>query len=261
MLPLVGCEFGKVVGLVRLDHVVLVGLPDLHPLLADLLVDRARLGEMLGAGDLGGLAEHAVDAVRDQLVVHVADGRAGGEAGGGVALAALGRDPEIGDVAFLALQFGGPLHVFLGDVGRLRDGGDVAVAFDAEADDRLAGLGDAVDHALGPAVLDADDDDGGDVRIGAGADQRAEMQIEVLAELQAAIGVRQRHRALDVVGDRLAGRVRQVVERQDDDVVAHADAAVLAPPAPERQIRIAVLLRTTAFAVLLAVSVVGFLLP
>ena len=62
------------------------------------------------------------------------------------------------------------------------------------------------------------------------------MQVEVLAELQPAIGVRQRHRALDVVGDRLAGGVRQIVERQDDDVVAHADAAVLAPPAHERQV-------------------------
>ena len=80
---------------------------------------------------------------------------------------------------------------------------------------------------LGPAVLDADHDDGGDVRIGAGADQRAEMQVEVFAELQPAIGVRQRHRALDVVGHRLAGGVGEIVQRQDDDVVAHADAAVL----------------------------------
>ena len=208
---------------------------------------------MLGAGDLGGLAEHAIDAVRDELVVHVADGRAGGEAGGGVALAALGRDPEVGDAAFLALQLRRHLHVLLGDVGRLGDGGDVAVAFDAEAGHRLAGLGDAVDHALGPAVLDADDDHRGDVRIRAGADQGAEVQIEVLAELQPAVGVRQRHRALDVVGDRLAGGVRQVVERQDDDVVAHADAAVLAPPAHERQVAMAVLLRDS-LAVLLCFS-------
>ena len=174
MLPLVGCEVGEVVGLVRLDHVVLIGLPDLHPLLADLGVDRARLGEVLGAGDLRGLAEHAVDALGDQLVVHVADGRAGGEPGRGVALAALGRHPELGDVAFLALQLGRRLQILLGDVRRLGDGADVAGALDAEAGDRLAGLGDAVDHALGPAVLDADHHDGGDVRVRAGADQRAE---------------------------------------------------------------------------------------
>ena len=104
----------------------------------------------------------------------------------------------------------------------------VAVQLDAEAGHRLAGLGDAVDDALGPAVLDADHHHGGDVGVGAGADQRAEMQLEVGAELQAAVGMRDRHRALDVVGDRLARGVRQIVDRQDDDVVAHADAAVLA---------------------------------
>jgi hypothetical protein len=57
------------------------------------------------------------------------------------------------------------------------------------------------------------------------------MQLEVLAELQAAIGMRDRQRALDVVGHRLAGRVGDIVHRQDEDVVAHADPAVLAPVA------------------------------
>ena len=99
--------------------------------------------------------------------------------------------------------------------------------------DRLAGRRDAVDDLLRPLLLDADDDDRGDVRIAAGADQRAEMQVEVGAELQPAVGMRDRQRALDVVRDRLAGRVRQVVDRQDDDVVAHADAAVLAAVTPE----------------------------
>ena len=82
------------------------------------------------------------------------------------------------------------------------------MTLDAETDHRLAGLGDAIDHASGPAVLDADHDDGGDVRIRADADQGAEKQIEVLAELQPAIGVGNRHRALDVVGDRFARGVR-----------------------------------------------------
>ena len=107
------------------------------------------------------------------------------------------------------------------------------MALDAEADHRLAGLGDAVDDALGPAVLDADDHDGGDVRVRAGADQRAEMDFQILAELQAAIGVRDGERALDVVGDGLAGGVGEIVERQQQHMVAHADAAVLAAPAHE----------------------------
>jgi hypothetical protein len=50
-----------------------------------------------------------------------------------------------------------------------------------------------------------------DIRVGAGADDGAEMQLQVFAELQTAIGVRDRQRALDVVGDGLAGRVGDVV--------------------------------------------------
>jgi hypothetical protein len=59
------------------------------------------------------------------------------------------------------------------------------------------------------------------------------VQVQVGAELQAAIGVRDGQRALDVVGDGLGRGVGQVVQRQDDDVVAHAHAAVLAPVAEE----------------------------
>ena len=105
--------------------------------------------------------------------------------------------------------------------------------FDAEALHRLAGRSDAVDDALRPLLLDADHDDGGDVRVAAGADQRAELEVEVGAELQAPVRVRDRERSLDVVGDRLGGGVGQVVDGKDDDVVAHADAAVLAPVAHE----------------------------
>ena len=66
-----------------------------------------------------------------------------------------------------------------------------------------------------------------------GADQRAEVEIEVGAELQPAVRMRNRQRPLDVVRDRFARGVGQVVDRQDDDVVAHADAAVLAAVTPE----------------------------
>src|SRR5438876_5570793 len=102
------------------------------------------------------------------------------------------------------------------------------MAFDAETEYRLAGLLDALDHASGPAFLDADHDDGGDIGIGAGADQRAEVKLEVGAELQPAVGMRQRERPLDAVLHRLRRGIREVVDRQDDDMVAHADAAVFA---------------------------------
>ena len=107
------------------------------------------------------------------------------------------------------------------------------MALDGEALDRLAGLGNALDDAAGPARLDADYDHCRHVGIAAGADQGPEMQFQVFAELQAPIVVRQRQAAVDVVGDLLAGRVGQVVERQDDHMIADADAAVLAPKAEE----------------------------
>jgi hypothetical protein len=59
------------------------------------------------------------------------------------------------------------------------------------------------------------------------------VEVEIGAELQPAIRVRQGHHPLDVVGHSLAGGVGDVVDRQDDDVVADADAAVLAPVAEE----------------------------
>jgi hypothetical protein len=102
-------------------------------------------------------------------------------------------------------------------------------------DHRLAGGGLMPSTTfLRPAVLDADHHHGRHVGVAAGADQGAEVQIQVGAELQPAVGVRDRQRALDVVGHGLGRRVGQVVQRQDDDVVAHAHAAVLATVAEER---------------------------
>ena len=79
--------------------------------------------------------------------------------------------------------------------------------------------------ALGPGGLDPDDDRRGDVRVRAGADHRSEVQVEVLAVLQPAVGVRQRKRAGDLRRDSLACGVRNVVDGQDDHVVADADVS------------------------------------
>src|SRR5690606_24497454 len=141
--------------------------------------------------------------------------------------AALGGHPQIRNGAFGALQSGGVMHEFLGLARGAHDGVVVAVQFDAEAGHGLAGGGNAVDHALGPAFFDADDDHGGHVGVAAGADQGAEVQFEVFAELQPAIRVGQGQSALDVVGDGFGGSIRDIVHRQDDDVVAHADPPVV----------------------------------
>jgi hypothetical protein len=225
-------RLGEVAGLEAVDQ-RLVAVEHEHEALAHLVIAAARRDQVLAAGDLGGLAEQQRVAGRVELVEGVADRRVGAAARGGVRLTALGRNPQLGDRGLLAAQLGGPVHVLLGRLRGAHDGVVVTVLLDAEAGDRLAGQRDAVDHLLRPALLDADDHDGGNVRVGAGPDQGAEMEIEVLAELQAPVGVRQCERALDVVGDRLGGRVGDVVDRQDDDVVADTDATVLAPVTPE----------------------------
>ena len=100
---------------------------------------------------------------------------------------------------------------------------------DGKARDRLAGFRDAVHDPAGPGRLDADDDAGGHIGVRSRADQRAEEQLEILTELQPAVGVGQRQGALDVVRHRFARGVRKVVERQDDYMIANADASVFTP--------------------------------
>jgi hypothetical protein len=129
------------------------------------------------------------------------------------------------------------VHELLGLTRGRRHGGDVAVPRDGEAGDRLAGLGDAVDHLLGPALLDADHHHGAHVGVPAGADDGAEVEVEVLAELQPPVGVGQGDGALDVVGHGLGRGVGDVVHRQDGHVVADADAAVLAAVGPDLPVR------------------------
>jgi hypothetical protein len=223
---------GEVARLVAVDH-LLVAVEHEHEALLHLRRAAALGHDALAAGDLGGLAEHQRVAGLVELVEGVADRRVRAAARGGVALPALGRHPELVDGAGLALLLARHLHELAGGAAGAQDGVVVAVALDAEADDRLAGGRDAVDHLLGPAVLDADDDDRRHVGIAARADQRAEVELEVGAELQPAVGMGNRERALDVVRDSFGGGVGQVVQRQDDDVVAHADAAVFAAIAEE----------------------------
>ena len=125
------------------------------------------------------------------------------------------------------------LHHAIGRAGGIGDGVDVAILFDGEAFHRFAGLRDAFNNAPGPARFNANHHHASDIRVGPRADKRAEMQIKIGAELQAAIGVRNRERALDIIGNSFAGRVGKIVHRQDDDMVAHTHAAIFAAPAFE----------------------------
>ena len=130
------------------------------------------------------------------------------------------------------------MHELLGLARGGGDGRDVAVALDREARHRLAGLGDAVDDTVWvqpgsmPMTMQAATLGLAPVPI-----MVRKCSSRSCAELQPAVGVRQGDGALDVGGDRLAGGVGDIVERQDGDVVAHADPAVLAPVAPDCAVR------------------------
>ena len=58
-------------------------------------------------------------------------------------------------------------------------------------------------------------------------------EFEIFAELQTAVSVGQCQRAFDVVGNGFAGGVRQIIERQNNDVVAHTNPAIFAAVSEE----------------------------
>ncbi len=94
------------------------------------------------------------------------------------------------------------MYEFLGLAGRIHDGLQITILLDRKSGNRLACLGNAVSNFLGPARLDTYNDNSGHIGVGTGPDNCAEMQVEVFAELQPAIGVWQRKRALDIVRNR-----------------------------------------------------------
>jgi hypothetical protein len=55
------------------------------------------------------------------------------------------------------------------------------------------------------------------------------MQFQIFAELQTTVRMRKRERPLNVIGDGFRAGVRQIVEREDDHMIAYADATVLTP--------------------------------
>jgi hypothetical protein len=125
------------------------------------------------------------------------------------------------------------VHEFLGGFGCTHDGVMVAVAFNTKANNRLASFGDTVDNLLGPTVFNPDHHDSSDVGVAARTNQRAEVQVKVRTELQAAVRVRNCHGALDGNSNGFSSGVGQVIQRQNDHMVTDADAAVIAAIAPE----------------------------
>ena len=99
---------------------------------------------------------------------------------------------------------------------------------DSETLHRFAGLGDTVNHPGSPAGFNPDNNNRSDIRISTGTDQSAKVQLQIFAELQPAIMMRQGQGALNVIGDRFTGGVGKIVQRQNYHMVAYANPAVLA---------------------------------
>src|SRR6266571_9000894 len=226
-VPLGRLRIHEIARFVAVDH-FLVAVEHEHELVAHRGRPATGGHELFAAGELGRFAENERHAVLVELVEGVSHAGIRAYPGCGVRFSALGRYPQILERPLLAAQFRSPLHVILRRLGGAADGFHVAVAFDAEEGNRLPRRGDALGDALRPAVLDADHYRRGDVGIGPGADQRLEMQLEVRAELQPTVGMRNRERSLDVVRHRFARGVGEIVDGQDEDVVSHADATVAA---------------------------------
>ena len=118
------------------------------------------------------------------------------------------------------------LNEFFRTAGGGGDGVDVAVLLYGKGGDGFAGGGDLARNFLRPAGFDADDDASGDIRVRPRPNHGAEMQFQILAELQAPIGVRQGERPGNVGGDCFAGGVGNIVNRENGDMVADANAPV-----------------------------------
>jgi hypothetical protein len=215
-----------------LDHVLVV-VEHFHEVSAHLFGSAAGSHQMLTTRQFGGFAKHQCGTQAIKFVKGIAHGRVGAASRCGVRFTAFGRNPEVRNRALHAVQAGGVLHHLLGRLGSTHDGVMVAVAFDAKTHNRLACGRNAVDHGFGPAVFNANHHHRCHVRVGACANQGAKVQFEVGTKLQTTIRVWNGHGALDGVGHSFCRCVRQVVQRQDDDVVTNADTAVLTAVAPE----------------------------
>ena len=166
---------------------------------------------------------------------NAADRRAGRQTSGRIGLTALGAHDEFADRERLRVGARSRIGQIPGLCARLSMVFKSPKRSMLKPINRFAGLCDFFDDALGPLRFDTDDDARGNVRITASAGQRAEGQFEIFAELQTAISVRQSHRAFDQASDAFSGSIGNIVDRQNDDVVANAETAIRALEAGQFQ--------------------------
>src|SRR5262249_20204066 len=116
------------------------------------------------------------------------------------------------------------------------DRSEVPMPFYAETSHRFARLCDLFGDAFGPFGLDADDYGSTDVRVAANTRKRPESQLKILAELQSAISVRQSHGPLYERGHAFSGGIGNVIDRQDNHVIANTKTAIGPTKAGELQV-------------------------
>jgi hypothetical protein len=55
------------------------------------------------------------------------------------------------------------------------------------------------------------------------------MQLQVFAKLQTSVGVRKSQHPFNIIRDGFSAGVGQIVERENDNMIAYADSTVLTP--------------------------------
>ena len=137
--------------------VLLVVVDDLEDVVRNLFVLRATGEDVLGAKELGCLAQHGGGAMVDEPVGDLADQRVGAKAARGVGAAAVGAEDELGDVSGLA-----DTPVCLGDhlAGKARalldcPDGATDLLDDQGLDGLVGALTNRVDHDVVLAALAA----------------------------------------------------------------------------------------------------------
>ena len=206
-------------------------------LAADLRLRRARGEHVLGAHDLGDLAQHRRAAEIDESIRDASERRIRRQPGRVVRSAALQRENQRRRRRPLAARVREARGKALGDLTAAPDRPQrAAFLLDRNRLDRLPrparGLGEMLrDHLL---AAERHDEHGADVGMLAVGRERLVREAHVGPELAAAGEVRQRHdRRRRDLGDALADDGGADHGRDDEHVIAHADAAVGPRIAPE----------------------------
>ena len=186
--------------------------------------------DVLGADELSGLGQDGGAALLDDQIAELPDQGIGGKAAGGVRAAALRANDKLGHGEFFLLQQGRFFHHFLGVAdGHINSLQGAAGLLD---DDLLQGLVgaflDGLHHQIHLAVFAAQGHHHRAVDVGVGGIAGHDIHGELLvgSHLRAAQLVVEGHAAHHLLRDDAGGIGGADAGRQDQNLVAHANAAV-----------------------------------